>query len=363
MSGSYSFEVNKTDLTSGRLIDQPDIKSVELAPHQALIAVEKFATTSNTITYGRAGDRLGYWDFFPASQTGWGRLPAWGIGRVLRSNSDHLLVGDRYYGYFPMSDYLVVTVGQKKAFGFIEASPHRTHLAAFYNEYRLMTEENGFPKTQDDYQIIYKPLFTTSFTIDIFLANESFFGADTVLLTSASSKTAIGLAYNLHKNRNIKILGLTSKGNAEFVRGLGLYSDVLTYDETDKITSPAVTVVDMAGNMTVVKSLRRSLGNRLVYFCGVGASHWNSPREEGLSKLGGAPRVGFFAPDVIKEIEAEWSPETFQAELTNSWNGFVTKISGLVKFSYKSGDDIGAVYSELVKGVNPTEALILENAL
>jgi len=41
----------------------------------------------------------------------------------------------------------------------------------------------------------------------------------------------------------------------------------------------------------------------------------------------------------------------------------VTKISGLVKFSYKSGDDIGAVYSELVKGVNPTEALILENAL
>ena len=43
--------------------------------------------------------------------------------------------------------------------------------------------------------LIYRPLFTTSFFIYDYLEVNSFFGADTVLISSASSKTSFCLAY------------------------------------------------------------------------------------------------------------------------------------------------------------------------
>ena len=47
--------------------------------------------------------------------------------------------------------------------------------------------------------ILFFPLFFTSFLIDDFLADEDFFGADTIVISSASSKTAIIAAYLLAK--------------------------------------------------------------------------------------------------------------------------------------------------------------------
>ena len=50
-----------------------------------------------------------------------------------------------------------------------------------------------------------------------------------MLLSSASSKTAYGLAHLVHA-RGIKVIGLTSAGNADFVKSLGCYDEVVTYD-------------------------------------------------------------------------------------------------------------------------------------
>ena len=41
-----------------------------------------------------------------------------------------------------------------------------------------------------------------SFLVDDFLAENEFFGAKRVMLSSASSKTAFGLAHLLHSQRN-----------------------------------------------------------------------------------------------------------------------------------------------------------------
>ena len=58
-------------------------------------------------------------------------------------------------------------------------------------------------------QALLRPLFMLSFLVDDFLAENEFFGAKRVLLSSASSKTAYGLAHLVHA-RGIRTIGLTS---------------------------------------------------------------------------------------------------------------------------------------------------------
>ena len=91
---STNFEVDRTGLSKTQFIDIPDADSLSLAANEVVISVDKFALTANNITYGVAGDMLSYWNFFPAKDN-WGRIPVWGFGTVLSSNSDGMNVGDR----------------------------------------------------------------------------------------------------------------------------------------------------------------------------------------------------------------------------------------------------------------------------
>ena len=67
-SADQSFEVDRTDLSSTQFLEIPDLDSLVLNEKQAVITVDKFALTANNITYGVAGDMIGYWNFFPASE-------------------------------------------------------------------------------------------------------------------------------------------------------------------------------------------------------------------------------------------------------------------------------------------------------
>ena len=214
--GNYSFEVMQADLTSTRLVDLPEPESLELGTGEAILVVDKFALTANNITYGVAGDIIGYWQFFPAEEN-WGHIPVWGIGTVLAANGSDLNDGDQYYGYFPMSSYLVVKPEHVTGRGFTDGAEHRAPLPSVYNQYALMNEANGFDRQYNDHQMVYRPLFTTSFVLDDFLFDNDCFGATNVILSSASSKTSFGLAFLLHNNRTIKVTGLTSAANKAFV--------------------------------------------------------------------------------------------------------------------------------------------------
>ena len=101
---SANFEVLRDDLNQIRTIETPP-----LVPQsgEIVLRIEKFALTSNNITYGVAGDIIGYWQFFPA-EGDWGRIPVWGIGEVTSSDHPNVEIGQRFYGYFPMSEALIV---------------------------------------------------------------------------------------------------------------------------------------------------------------------------------------------------------------------------------------------------------------
>ena len=164
---SANFEVLRDDLHQVRTIEtQPLVPQTG----EIVLRIEKFALTSNNITYGVAGDIIGYWQFFPA-EGDWGRIPVWGIGKVTSSEHPKVEIGQRFYGYFPMSQELMVKPEKVTQRGFADASEHRSALPVVYNQYSQVSPENGFAPESDNHTMLYRPLFTTSFVLDDYFAD------------------------------------------------------------------------------------------------------------------------------------------------------------------------------------------------
>ncbi len=197
---------------------------------EALLAVDRFGLSANNITYAKFGEAMSYWSFFPAPE-GWGRMPVWGFATVAESRVEALPEGARIYGYLPPSSELLVRPARAGAQGFVDASAHRAALPAAYNSYQRTDGDPYYDAAREDQQMLLRPLFFTSWLIDDFLRDSELFGAGTVVLSSASSKTASGLAFLLSREGDAEVLGLTSAGAADFTRSLGVYDEVLRYDE------------------------------------------------------------------------------------------------------------------------------------
>ncbi len=356
----YCFEVQRDDLSNTQTIALPDADTVELAPGQALLSVDHFALTANNITYGVAGDMLGYWKFFPASE-GWGRIPVWGIGTVLNSNNTQLKTGDRYYGYFPMSSYLVVSPEHINDRGFSDSAANRAALSPVYNQYSLMTPENGFDPAFDDHQMVYRPLFATSFVLDDYLYDNDVFGAKTVIISSASSKTSFGLGFLLHKNRDVKVIGLTSTSNKSFVENLGIYDQVVCYDDIESLdSSETVAFVDMAGNREVLSKLHNHFQDNMLCSCGVGITHWDARDGQDPSTLPGAKPTLFFAPTQMQKRNQEWGPEKYQQELDKAWQQLMGVVDGWVSINHPSGaEGVKATFETVRAGASPDQAYVV----
>lgn len=350
-TSARDFLVRRADFAECKSVAAERPGDTELEAGQVLLRVSKFAFTANNITYAVAGDTLSYWSFFPAEE-GWGRIPVWGIGVVTESKCEDVLEGGRFFGYFPMSTYLAVQPEKVRPQGFVDASPHRQDLPPTYNQYSLMTPELGFDETYDDYVVLFRPLFMTSFLLDDFFAENDLFGSDMIVLSSASSKTAFGLAHLLAQDGASQrdIVGLTSPRNKEFVEGLGCYTDVITYDEIESLPNdePAA-FVDMAGNAEVLTSVHHHFGDQLKHSCLVGITHWKQYRPtEGLP---GAEPAFFFAPDRIRKRTKDWGAGGLQERFAKAWDAFMPPVADWIDIVHGQGeDDVEQVYLATLEG-------------
>lgn len=311
---AWDFLVARSDLrrTELREADPPP-----LADGEVRLAIESFALTANNITYAVFGEMMRYWDFFPAPE-GFGRVPVWGYARVEASAHPEIAVGQRFYGYWPMSTHLTVQAKAGKT-GFADAAPHRQPMAAVYNQYLAVGAEEG----GEAYRALLQPLFITSFLIDDQLDEAGFHGAASVILSSASSKTAIALAALLKRRGVVKVVGLTSPRSKAFVEGLGFYDQVVLYDDiaTAPIAEPAV-FVDFAGDSQVLGAVHRRFGDALKASILVGGTHWEVPRVQ--VDLPGPQPAFFFAPDRIAKRRQDWAGGEFEQRYGAAWTPFVT---------------------------------------
>lgn len=338
----WDFLIDRADLslTEARPLAAPD--TIDLADGEVLLAVERFALTANNITYGVYGDRLGYWRFFPADEN-WGRIPVWGFAQVLRSTVETLAVGTRLFGYLPMSTHWVTRL-ERRPWGVVDVSPHRAELPPAYNG---LVE--AAPGPLDDPIALLRPLFLTAFLLDDYFADNADFGATTFILSSASSKTALGLGWLLAR-RGVRIIGLTSPRNTGFVESVGYFSETRTYDAlTDTPVEGPVVFVDFAGSPEVVAAVHHSLGDQLMHSAVVGSTH-QADGPVGPGRLPGPRPTFFFAPDRVRQRSQDWGREAFNARIQTALEGFITANPWLQVSTHAGPEALEAIYQTVLAG-------------
>jgi Protein of unknown function (DUF2855) len=364
---SKRFVVRRDNLRQTRWEDRPP---VTLEDGSVRLRIDAFALTSNNITYAALGEAMNYWGFYPTGDAATGCIPVWGFASVVESRCAGVDVGERFYGFWPIADEAVLQPVRVNAGGFFDGAEHRRELHPVYNLYLRCSADPAYVAEREAEQALLRPLFATSFLIDDFLADNRFFGARTVILSSASSKTAYGTAFCLALRRGaadaVKVIGLTSPGNLAFTRSLGCYDEVLGYDDapTALADEPAV-YVDFSGSVPLRAVVHERLADTLAYSCSVGGTHWDMLGSGSGSGLPGPQPVFFFAPDQAKKRSGDWGPAGLQERLAAAWAAFMQPVTRaddpwLQVVRGRGTAAVEASYAELLDGtVGPQEGHIL----
>jgi Protein of unknown function (DUF2855) len=329
-------EVRRGDLGVARVVD---VQPYRLEDGQTRFSVERFGLTANNVTYGVLGDRLRYWSFFPSAEEGWGRVPAWGFANAMESRYAGVRPGTRIFGYVPMGGEFVLTPQPADERGLGDRSAHRAELPAVYNRYR-----RAEASARDDAMMVLQPLFMTSA-----LLARSLEGASRVILSSASSKTALGTAYLLAR-RGAEVTGITA--SVKFVRSLDVYDEIVGYDAIEELERRPATFVDFAGDAGVRAAIHRHLGGELRASVLVGATHTDAAAPA-AEPLPGPEPTFFFAPDHVRG--------GIDAQARAAFDELVEWSGGWLELERRDGAEaILAAWADAVAGrLSPTTGLSL----
>ena len=344
-------EIRRSSIGDAEVHDEP---ITELADGEIRLRIDRFAVTANNVSYAGAGDLLGYWDFFPSSDPStWGRVPAVGYAEIVESRNADLTVGGRYHGWFPMAESVIFTATATRD-GFRDDGDHRQSHAPIYRAFSR-TDADPFhddaPDGEDRHALL-RVLLLTGFLADEFFADSGgstangdtpFFGAEQVVVLSASSKTAIGFSQRAAKRDGLAVVGLTSAGNAEFVRSLGCYDTVVTYDQIDDpdIGVPKVdsVVIDMAGNPNVLAAVHHRLGDRVKHSMMIGKSHHDAVPTAAGGALPGASPQFFFAPTELDRLIEGWGGAEYRRRTTEATHEFIDASRAWMTIDERRGPD------------------------
>ncbi|MET8371677.1 DUF2855 family protein [Micromonospora profundi] len=331
MADSWTFAVARTDLGRTTLVDSAAPTPTD---GEALLRVDRVGLTANNVTYAVLGDAMRYWQFFPPEPRGldgqWGLPPLWGFAEVIASTVEGVEVGTRVYGYLPPAGHLVVRPDRVDASGFRDASAHRAGLPSPYNAYRSTTGDPAYQPEQEDLLILFRPLFFTSFMLADQVIDNDFYGVRSLVLSSASSKTAYAAAFELH-GRGPRLVGLTSPGNLTFTRSLGCYDEVLSYDDIDALDVVETAYLDLSGAPATRAALRGHLGDRLVRDIAVGLTN-QTPNADAAGEV-------FFAPVQMRKRSQDWGRDGLDERFTAAWQRFAPMLNGWLDVQVGDGPE------------------------
>jgi len=349
--------VNRSNLREAEIAERD---RAPLEDGEIRLAIDKFAISANNVTYAVVGDLIGYWKFYPAPDP-YGLVPVWGFADVVESRSADVPVGERVYGFLPMAEEVVVRPERVKHGWFDDGAPHRKELPPLYNRYMRASAEPASLKAMEDARCALFPLFATSYCLYDWLCDNDFFGAEQILIGSASSKTGFGLGKLLaaHDGAKPRLVGLTSARNKDFVESLGCWDDVLAYDEVSKIDPGRKTgFVDMAGSGDLIREIHERVKDNVVVSSIVGATHWEAPR--GAGDVPGARPTMFFAPAQMAKREKEWGPGEMMRRAGEAWMRLADEMGGVLDFErFEGGAAVKAAWLKAVDGdVSPRVAMV-----
>jgi hypothetical protein len=329
-----------------------------LEAHQARLTLESFALTANNVTYAASGFAIGYWKFFPTGIDGQGIVPVWGTACVTESTHADLAVGTRLYGFFPLAQEMTMTPHADGHGGFVDAAAHRADLPAVYNRYIPVRSGDA---AQDHRRALLQPLLATSYLLFDWLMDSDCFGAEQIIVGSASSKTGLGLCKYLAEpdTRAYKTIGLTSGANVDFVLKAGACDTVLTYEDYAQLAQVPSVYVDMSGNAQVKAQVHARLGAHLKHSAAVGISHWD--QFDPSAKVEGIKPQFFFAPAQIAKRREEWGVGVIEKQITQAWKRLAADADSWLDVQVHNGIESAAgVFADLAHGrANPRTGHII----
>lgn len=339
--------IDRGDLARTRL----GVREATLNEGQAGFVVENFALTANNVTYAAHGVDMRYWDFYPAP-AGQGIVPVWGFGRCVESRVAGLDVGTRVYGYWPFADGAVLTPAKLSPRGFVDASENRRELAKVYNGFAALVPAMA----DEDRYALFRPLFLTSLLLDVAFAG----AGDTLLIASASSKTALGLAQLAKARGTARVVGLTSPRNRVFVEGTGYYDLVAGYDDVASLAiEGSVAFGDFAGNGALRAAVHERFAGTLTRTLVIGDTHWDTGGS--TARLPGPRPEGFFAPTILQEQIATHGQAAFDARIDAAWGAFIASTASWLRVETVAGLAAArTAWTRMVGGdVDPAEGIIV----
>ena len=230
--------------------------------------------------------------------------------------------GERFFGYFPMATEVLLTP-RAAPFGVVDAAEHRASLMPAYNAYRHPDPDD------EDAQILLRPLFLLAF-----------------LLAA----------------RGCAVSGLTSSRNEQFVRGLGVYDDVATYDRIEVLPRRPVAFIDLAGDERVRRSVNEHFRDDLGYSGFVGMTHLDPNAFTAATSLDhGPPPEPVSANALLRERVRATGQERLDADVARAWERYVAWSRGWLTVRRAHGPEAvrAAFLDVLGGGVAPNEAYVV----
>ena len=361
----WQIDIGRTDIASAALVG---LSGRTLAPGETEFAIDLVALTANNITYAALGPKTpflgadaGYWDFFGERDEP-GHLPVWGFATVSRSTVEGVVEGEQFYGYWPLASHVVLQPGNVRGAGFADISLRRAKLPGAYNIYTRLPALGDYRAADRDWWPIYRPLFLTGWLIADQFEDDRDYGADTVIVSGASSKTAMGFAHTMKARGDApRLIGLASSRSRDFTRATGLYGDVIDYaDVATLAVEGRVAMVDFAGNPAATRAVHERFGDDLAIDLIVGITHWDA--ERGAQALPGPRPVGFFAPGRMEKRAADWGAPAYRRAAEDAWLAFIDDARGLTAIERRAGGDAAlAAYRDAVAGkMDPSVGTLIE---
>ena len=351
--------VDRNDLAESAL----ESATVETPTDGVVLAVERFAVTTNNVSYAVTGDQLGYWRFFPTDDETTGVVPAWGVATVVASDRGDVVTGERWYGLLPMATHVAIRPGRVATDEVIDASPHREELAGVYQRYSRLEADPLHDEDTLDLELLLRPLFTTAFLLAEVVDGDAGERHDAVVVTSASSKTGTALGH-LVADRDVAGVAITSEPHVQHVVDGGVFDRVLAYDGLEGLADVTgrVALVDLAGRPDVVAGIHEALPDGLTTHLVVGATHRDAAQTQ-VPPVEGAPDpTFFFAPTHAAELARAWGPSVLADRIADAWRPFVASAAETLDVVEVDGLTAAAAqWRRLVAGrVDPGVGLVVD---
>lgn len=373
----------------------------ELAPletDEIRMRVDKVGLSANNLFYAQMGEApfLKFFAVYPLGEeySELANVPAWGVATIIESANPEFAVGEQFRGFLHMTN-VVQMKARRTPEGFQAFGGDRDKINQAYNGFLSVAPEGTSPIRGDgeksDLAMTSAPGASSGFILYGLLKMHGFYGGNSIVLTSASSKLSLATALLLREERRsgalARVIGYTAGSNSDFVAATDLFDDVIGYDE-HLPSDPGLrhVLVDVAGDAAIYKRGK----SQFVKAFAVGGTHGDAESSvftafgpsgflkmlidmigpQGM-KAWASKRVNprlemFFAPTVINDLLSRWGREEMDRKSDAALTAFVDAAvdGGWISVARaESPDAAQAAYRRIVEGkVPPSEAIILSLA-